>query len=89
MITAVSVRGRDASAEWLLPWSSMTGSEHLGRQVRVDYGPSFIPNADGRRNVCCPQTHQTEIGQKRPHERHPDSIRSDQTGSSGSDDGGS
>jgi len=28
-------------------------------------------------------------GQKRPHERHPDSIRSDQTGSSGSDDGGS
>jgi len=24
---------------------------------RVDYGPSFIRNADVRRNVCCPQTH--------------------------------
>ena len=36
MIAVVSVRGRDASAECLLLWSSMTGSEHLGRQVRVD-----------------------------------------------------
>ena len=42
MITAVSVRGRDASAEWLLPWSSMTGSEHLGRQVRVEQRRSQI-----------------------------------------------
>ena len=30
----------------------------------VDYGPSFIPNADVRRNVCCPQTHQSQIGQE-------------------------
>ena len=66
MITAVSVRGRDASAEWLLPWSSMTGSEHLGRQVRVDCGPLFIPNADVRRNVCCPQTHQSPFGHEPP-----------------------
>jgi hypothetical protein len=41
VIAAVSVRGRDASAEWLLPWSSMTGSGDLGRQVRVGHGPSL------------------------------------------------
>jgi len=29
------------------------------RQQRVDYGPSFIPNTGVRRNVCCPQTHQS------------------------------
>jgi len=47
VIAAVSVRGRDASAEWLLPWSSMTGSEDLGRQVRVGYGRT-IPGAERR-----------------------------------------
>ena len=26
------------------------------RPLRVDYGPSFIPNADVRRNVCCPKS---------------------------------
>jgi len=31
----------------------------------ADYGPSFIPLADVRRNVCCPQTHQSQIGQER------------------------
>jgi len=32
------------------------------RTLRVDYGPSFVLNADVRRNVCCPQTHQSQIG---------------------------
>ncbi len=42
VIAAVSVRGRDASAEWLLPRSSMTGPEHIGRQVRVVLRPTAI-----------------------------------------------
>jgi hypothetical protein len=28
----------------------------------LDFGPSFISIADVRRNVCCPQTHQSQIG---------------------------
>lgn len=37
-----------------------------GGPERIDYGPSFIPNADVRRNVCCPQEHQSQIGQEQP-----------------------
>jgi hypothetical protein len=49
VIAAVSIRCRDASAECLLLWSSMTGSEHLGRQVRVESRPLL----DRRRSAAC------------------------------------
>jgi len=38
--------------------------------VWVDYGPSFIPNADVRSNVCCPQPHQSQLGQLETFGRH-------------------
>jgi len=37
------------------------------RRRWVDYGPSSIPNADVRRNVCRPQTHQSQIGHEPPN----------------------
>jgi len=48
----------------------------VDRPVWVDYGPTFIPNADVRRNVCLPQTHQSQIGQEQSYSEVTDSGRS-------------
>jgi hypothetical protein len=52
----------------------------LCQRSTVRYGsttaPTFIPNADVRRNVCLPQTHQSQIGQEQPYSEVTDSGRS-------------
>jgi hypothetical protein len=35
-------------------------------QLWVELGPTFVPSADIARNVCCPRTHRSQIGQYLP-----------------------
>jgi hypothetical protein len=43
--------------------SPTSALEQVEISVRVELGPSFIPNADIARNVCYPRTHQSQNGQ--------------------------
>src|SRR5438477_136981 len=41
-------------------------SIHASVWLVLAFGPSFIPNADVPRNICCPRTHQSQNGHLRP-----------------------